>query len=493
MQKIHRISKQTLLVKNLCKVNQQKIATSQQQQGFLHQKPEECDQEIISIIKKEQLRQQQGINLIASENHCSKAVLEALGSPLMIKYSDGYNNNRLYPGCEYTSKIEKLCQDRALKAFNLNPEEWGVNVQAYSGCNANFSVYNGLLEPHQRILGLDLPHGGHLSHGFQNKNKKISLVSKYFESFPYRLNEETEQIDYDKMEEYAELYNPKILIAGASAYSRLIDYERFKKVAQKVDAYLMTDMAHISGLVAAQAIPSPFDYSDIVTTTTHKSLRGPRGSLIFYRKGLRYTDKKGNKVYYDLEDKINHGVSPLTQNGPHNNQIGAYAVALKEACSQQFKDYQLQVLKNCQTFSKRLQELGYHIVSGGTDNHLVLINLKKSGLDGSRAERLLELLLISTNKNTVPGDQNALNPGGIRAGTPAMTSRGLVEKDFKQVADFIDQTCKLIPKLKKDCGGKKIKDFNEYVTKNLDNIPELSRLGNEIRDFSSQFPVPAIE
>ena len=239
-------------------------------------------------------------------------------------------------------------------------------------------AYTALLETHDRILSLDLPHGGHLSHGYQTPNKKISMVSRYFESMPYRLNESTGTIDYDEMERSAELFRPKLIVAGASAYARLIDYERIRSIADGVGAYVLSDMAHISGLVSAGVIPSPFPHSDVVTTTTHKSLRGPRGAMIFYRKGQRGTDKKGNPIMWDLESKINFAVFPGLQGGPHNHTIGALATCLKQANTAEFVEYQKQVLRNAGALSDRLNELGYTLVSGGTDNHLVLVDVKGS-------------------------------------------------------------------------------------------------------------------
>jgi glycine hydroxymethyltransferase len=276
-------------------------------------------------------------------------------------------------------------------------------------------------------MGLDLPHGGHLSHGYQTPTKKISAVSKYFETLPYRLDEKTGLIDYVKLEEMTLLYRPRIIIAGTSAYSRLIDYERMREIADKVGAYLLSDMAHISGLVAARVIPSPFPLSDVVTTTTHKSLRGPRGAMIFFRKGVRSLDKKGVEVMYDLEGPINASVFPGHQGGPHNHTIAALAVALKQAQSQEFKDYQQTVLMNAKALANRLGQtkeqggLGYSVVSGGTDNHLVLVDLKDRGIDGARVERVLELVGVASNKNTVPGDKSAMQPGGLRMGSHQKT------------------------------------------------------------------------
>lgn len=385
----------------------------------------ETDPELFSIIESEKDRQRDSLVLIASENFTSKSVFDALGSVMSNKYSEGYPGARYYGGNENIDKAELLCQKRALEAFNLDPEKWGVNVQSLSGSPANFQAYASVLAPHDRIMALDLPHGGHLSHGYQTDSKKISAVSVFFETFPYRLNETTGVIDYDKMEENAKLYRPKLIVAGASAYARLIDYARIRHICDLNGAYLLSDMAHISGLVAAGVIPSPFDYSDIVTTTTHKSLRGPRGAMIFYRKGVRSENKKGEKVMYDLENKINFSVFPGFQGGPHNHTISALATALKQVNTPEYKAYQLQVLKNCKALADALLSKGYELVGGGTDNHLVLVNLKKSraGLDGARVERILELANIATNKNTIPGDVSAMTPGGIRMGTPALTSR----------------------------------------------------------------------
>lgn len=350
------------------------------------------------------------------------------------------------------------------------------------------------METHDRILALDLPHGGHLSHGYQTATKKISMVSRYFESMPYRLNEATETIDYDQMAISAELFRPKLIVAGASAYSRLIDYQRIREIADSVNAYVMSDMAHISGLVAANVIPSCFPYSDVVTTTTHKSLRGPRGAMIFYRKGQKSLDAKGKPIMYDLEDKINFAVFPGLQGGPHNHTIGALATCLKQAASPDFIVYQKQVLANSKRLATELMNLGYNLVSGGTDNHLVLINVKTSkGIDGARVERILELACIATNKNTVPGDTSALMPGGIRMGTPALTSRGFTEDDFAKVAHYFDRAVKIAIKLKNTEQGKKLKSFKEMCSVGPSVDPELMALRKDVSDFACSFPTVGFE
>eukprot|EP00956_Cyclotella_meneghiniana_P018257 scaffold30274_cov67-Cyclotella_meneghiniana.AAC.8 len=452
------------------------------------------DPDLLSLIEAEKARQRSSLVLIASENFTSRAVLEALGSVLSNKYSEGYPGARYYGGNENIDKVERLCMDRALQCFGLSEEEWGVNVQSLSGSPANFQVYTALLETHDRILSLDLPHGGHLSHGFQTPTKKISMVSRYFESMPYRLNEATGQIDYDQMEISAELFRPKLIVAGASAYSRLIDYERIRQIADKVGAYVLADMAHISGLVAAEVIPSCFPWADVVTTTTHKSLRGPRGAMIFYRKGQRGTTKKGEPIMYDIEEKINFAVFPGLQGGPHNHTIGALAVALKQANTAEFVEYQKQVLKNSSRLCTELQAKGYEIVSGGTDNHLVLVDVKKSrGIDGARVERILELACIASNKNTVPGDTSALNPGGIRMGTPALTSRGFNEEDFAKVAHYFDRAVSIALKLKNTEEGKKMKGFRELCSVGPSVDPELEQLRHEVSEFASSFPTVGFE
>jgi len=306
---------------------------------------------------------------------------------------------------------------------------------------------------------------------------------------PYRLDESTGVIDYDAMEKSAELFRPKLIVAGASAYSRLIDYERIRAIADKVGAYVLADMAHISGLVAAKVIPSCFPYSDVVTTTTHKSLRGPRGAMIFYRKGQRGTTKKGAPIMYDIEDKINFSVFPGLQGGPHNHTIGALATCLKQANTPEFVEYQKQVLKNSSSMANRLNELGYSLVSGGTDNHLVLVDLKTSrGIDGARVERVLELACIASNKNTIPGDTSALTPGGIRMGAPALTSRGFVEADFVKVADFFDRAVSIALKLKNTEQGKKLKSFREMCAVGPSVDPDLEVLRNDVMEFACSFP-----
>ncbi|KAI8340141.1 serine hydroxymethyltransferase [Chlamydoabsidia padenii] len=459
------------------------------QKEFLNEDLKKGDPEMYDIIESEKKRQRDSVVLIPSENFTSKAVMDALGSVMQNKYSEGYVGARYYGGNEFIDMSEQLCQSRALEVFGLENDKWGVNVQPLSGAPANLYVYGAIMKPHDRLMGLDLPHGGHLSHGYQLPNKKISYVSSYYETLPYRLDEKTGRIDYDELEKNAVLFRPKVIIAGASAYARNIDYARMKKIADKVGAYLMADIAHISGLIAADVLPGPWEYADIVTTTTHKSLRGPRGAMIFYRKGLRSVDKKGKETYYDLENPINQSVFPGHQGGPHNHTIGALAVALKQAQSPLFKEYQGQVLKNNQAFADAFKKLNYELVSGGTDNHLLLVNLKPKGVDGARVERVLELVNIAANKNTVPGDTSALRPNGLRIGTPAMTSRGFKEEDFVKVANYIDRAVTIAVDIQKSTSSKLLKDFKTACDGNKD----IDALKKEITEFSSKFPLPSVE
>ena len=374
------------------------------------------DQEIASAITDEFERQNSHIELIASENWVSPAVMSAMGSILTNKYAEGYPGRRYYGGCECVDEVEELARERAKKLFGAEY----VNVQPHSGAQANMAVQFAILKPGDTIMGMNLDHGGHLTHG-----SPVNFSGSYFHVVPYGVNDEG-FIDYDKVEEIALECKPKMIIAGASAYARTIDFKRFREIADKVDAVLMVDMAHIAGLVAAGLHPSPIPYAHVTTTTTHKTLRGPRGGMILCSQ--------------EMQDKynFNKAIFPGIQGGPLMHVIAAKAVCFKEALQPEFKEYQKQIVKNAQALCKGLQSRGIKIVSDGTDNHLMLVDLTPFGLTGMSIEKLLDAAHITANKNTIPNDpQKPFVTSGIRLGTPAATSRGLKEDDFDKVAEAI--------------------------------------------------------
>ena len=395
------------------------------------------DIQIKKLIEAEKKRQKKVVNLIASENYVSKDVLEALGSELVNKYAEGYPALRYYGGNEIVDKIENLCKERALKLFGLNPEEWHVNVQPLSGSPANLSVYLACVPKDGKIMGMSLDHGGHLTHGH-----KVSASGKFWQQIPYGLDKTTEVLNYDQLRETADKEKPALIVSGFTAYPLIIDWKRVREAADAAGAIMMVDMSHIAGLVAGGAYPSPFPYADVVTTTTHKTLRGPRAAMIFSRKDGR-----------ELYKKIDKAVFPGMQGGPHMNQITAMAVALKEAASPNFKKYALQVVRNAKALAEGLHDLGWRLISGGTDSHLILVDTWNGGaknekgagaIGGKEASLKLEKKGIIVNKNAIPFDTRPpADPSGIRLGTAAETTRGKKEKDFVRIAREIDRILRL--------------------------------------------------
>ena len=379
------------------------------------------DSRVAKLIEKEEKHHQNIINLIASENYPSLAVREALGSIFVVKYSEGRPGVRYYGGMENIDKLERLVEERALKLFlGKNKKGWVVNVQPLSGSPANYAVLRGLLKPEDKIMSLALAHGGHLSQG-----ARVSLSGRDFGVVNYLLDKKTELLDYRSIAILAKKEKPRLIICGYSAYPRKIDFKKFREIADKVGAYLLADIAHIAGLVVAEAHPSPFPFADVVTMTTHKTLRGPRGAIIICRE--------------ELKNKIFPAVFPGLQGGPHNHTIAAIAVALKEAGSAAFKQYASQVVKNSRVLAEELKNYGFRLVSGGTDNHLILIDLINKGISGLRAQNLLEKAGIIVNKNMIPYDEKSpKDPSGIRLGTPAITTRGMKGKEMKLIAGWIN-------------------------------------------------------
>lgn len=376
---------------------------------------QKIDPQISQLIKKEAQRQKNGLNLIASENFVSSAVSEALASVCTNKYAEGYPGQRYYSGNQYIDEIEKLAQKRAQRLFRAEH----VNVQPYSGSPANLAVYLALAQPGDTILGMSLSHGGHLTHGHP-----VNLSGKLFNFIQYQVDSQTEKINYQEIEKLALKFRPRIIVSGATAYPRIIDFKKINQIAQKIKAISLADISHIAGLVVTQNHPSPLPFTDVVTTTTHKTLRGPRGALIMCKK--------------QYATSIDRMVFPGMQGGPHENNIAAIAVALQEASTPAFQKYSKQIIKNAQVLAQTLQKKGIKLVTNGTDNHLLLVDLQNHPIKGKEAESLLEKAKIYVNKNSIPNDsQNPLNPSGLRIGTPALTTQGFQEKEMKKVGEII--------------------------------------------------------
>ena len=392
------------------------------------------DKQIEKLIKAETKRQKSVINLIPSENYASLDVFKALGSIFDNKYAEGYPHKRYYGGNTFVDELELLCQDRARKTFKLSKDLWHVNVQPHSGSPANLGVYLALVPFDGKIMGMTLTAGGHLTHG-----QKVSMTGKVWQQIPYGVDPKTEKLNYEELKELAVKEKPALIVAGFTAYPRIVDFKKFREIADACGAILMVDMSHFAGLVAGGVYPSPFKYADVVTSTTHKTLRGPRSAIIFSRKDKKIGPKENQKEISVLIDKA---IFPGLQGGPHMSSIAGVAVALKEASTSAFKKYAKQVVKNAKVFADELSKLGWRVVSGGTDSHLILIDtwMDGKGISGKEAEAKLEKAGIICNKNTIPGEtRSPFDPSGIRLGTPAETTRGKKEKDFINIARKMDK------------------------------------------------------
>ncbi len=385
------------------------------------------DKKIKNLIKKETRRQNETIDLIASENIASGDIMEILGTPLVNKYSEGYPTRRYYPGNEVCDEIENLAREYALKAFGLDDAEWGVNVQPYSGSPANLAILFALAKPREKIMGMKLAFGGHLTHGHS-----VSATGTFWKPVQYETDKKTGLIDYGKIRAQAIKQKPKVIISGATAYPRQIDFEKFGKIADEVGAYHVADISHIAGLVAGGEHMPPFPYADAVMTTTHKSLRGPRGAVIFGRK------EKAHDSEQTIIELINKAVFPGLQGGPHNNQTAAIAQAFYEVLTPGFKRYAKQIIKNASCLAEELKRRGFELIGGGTDNHLILMNVKAIGLSGMEAEKRLEKNGVIANRNSIPGDESPFKPNGLRLGVPAVTTRGFKEKEMKEIAEIFE-------------------------------------------------------
>ncbi len=415
------------------------------------------DPDIANLIDKETNRQNTGLEMIPSENHTSNAVLEALGSRLTDKYSEGYPGMRYYGGCDIVDQVENLARDRACTLFGADH----ANVQPHSGCPANIAVYFALLDPGDTIMGLKLFHGGHMTHGL-----KVNFSGTFFNSVQYGCRADG-YIDIDEMRKLAHEHKPKLIVSGGSAYARQYEWEKYQEIADEVGAFHLADMSHVAGLVAGSVHPNPVGIADVVTTTTHKTLRGPRGAMILSKGNPSTPLKKVPRTKENIPTLIDRAIIPGIQGGPHNHQTAAIAVALKEAMQPEFKDYAKQVVVNAKTLADELMSKGYELVTGGTDTHLLLINLGNKQVTGAQAEKALGRAGITVNKNTVPHDpRKPFDPSGIRMGTPAITTRGMKKAEMKQIADYI----------------------NEAIT-HMDDEATLDRIHGEVTEMCGAFPL----
>ncbi len=397
-----------------------------------------------NLIKLETKRQQEALGLIPSENVVPPEILAVLGSPLVNKYSEGYPGKRYYPGNKYCDEIENLAKEEGLRAFGLNPKKWFLNVQAYSGSPANAAIYFALANPGDTIMGMSLTAGGHLTHGH-----KVNFSGRFYKPVQYGVDPKTGLIDYDEMERIAKKHKPKIVYSGTTAYSRVVNFKRIGEIAKKIGAYHVADVSHTAGLIVGGVHPAPFDYADVVMATTHKTLRGPRGAIIFSR---------GEEV----AKKIDQAIMPGMQGGPHNNQTAAIALMFEMVQKKSFQKYSKQVVKNARVLARELKKYGFNIFSGGTDTHLILIDLQNKNISGSEAEALLESAGIIANRNSILGDRRPFCPSGLRIGTPSLTAREMKEKEMEDVAMFIHRLIDL---------GESVESVNKSVRRLCKEFP----------------------
>lgn len=447
---------------------------------MIYERLERYDPKIDALIQAEEDRQCAGLNLIASENYTSVSVLQANGSVLTNKYSEGQVGARYYGGNENIDKIKTICKERALSLFNLDPAVWDVNVQALSGAAANVAVYTGLVGKDGKIMGLDLPSGGHLSHGYQTKNRKISATSMFFTSRSYKCGSDG-LIDYEALKAEFDDFQPDLLICGGSAYVREFDYGKLHGIAG--DVFLMMDMAHVSGFIAAGCMANPFDLCDVVTTTSHKILRGPRSGMIFYRK-----EKMLKGEQFDIKKAIDAAVFPGLQGGPHNQKIAALAVALKQAATPKYREYARQALANARALCGEFVRLGYNVLTGGTDCHMVL--LRVGDLGGAEAEKICDCVGISINKNCVVGDTSPLCPSAVRLGTPALTTRGFREAEFIRTAALIDRALAIGRDVRKSCLLENGRTDMALFERTALEDRRVGTLRQEVLQFARSFDIP---
>ncbi|MBU0596653.1 serine hydroxymethyltransferase [Patescibacteria group bacterium] len=421
-------------------------------------KLQQTDPEIYNLINKEIARQSEGLEMIPSENHTSQSVLDALGSRLTDKYSEGYPGMRYYGGCENVDAVENICRDRAKQLFGATH----ANVQPHSGCPANFAVYFALVDPGDTVMGLKLFHGGHMTHGL-----KLNFSGCLYNSVQYSCKEDG-FIDYDEVRALALEHKPKMIVSGGSAYPQIYEWDKFQEIADEVGAYHLADMAHVAGLVAGGVYPNPVGVADVVTTTTHKTLRGPRGAIILCNGNESTPLQAVERTKENIPTLVDRAIIPGIQGGPHNHQTAAIAVALKEAMTPEFKEYAGQILKNAKVLADELLGKGFKLVTGGTSTHLLLIDLGNKNITGQQGESALNKAGITVNKNTIPHDpRKPFDPSGIRMGTPALTTRGMKEEEMKIVAGFIDRTIS-----------------------NIENDTELNKIHTEVKEMCKSFPLP---